>query len=306
MSAEDDKDKAPRSARIARREAEFKSVRILPVPGTVLPVRQSHLPLARSALLQTLAEVEQALKLNPDLSVMDDRAAELGAYLGTSSDRVKALYEEFHVNKTKRPPKFDGTNHETIVASISDPVRVQAHMSRMMLHYSRYQRAFRVVRTFSNVLDADKRKNLRILDYGCGVADYGLVFALFGYDVLICDIDSPKLDFAKERFKYRGLKVQAVPIDGTTKYPDFSQTDAVVTAELLEHLANPLEALEHIHIGLPKDGLLWFSDFPMAEKSVGGEHTESAAALRESCVAYLEKNFVRLADEQKYLYRNGG
>lgn len=253
--------------------------------------------------MKSLVEVEQALKLNPALSTMDDRAAELGRFLGVSADEVKAEYDAFHVSKTKKSPRFDGSSHAAIVTSIQEDVRAHAHMYRMMLHYTRYQRAFRVVRAFNRILGEGQRRKMRVLDYGCGVADYGLVFALFGYDVLISDIESVKLDFAKARFQYRGFNVEALPINATVKYPDFGKADAVVTAELLEHLENPLEALQEIFRGLPRDGVLWFSDFPMAEKDVGGEHTESAAALREQCVAYLDAQFERIEDDQKYLFR---
>lgn len=249
-------------------------------------------------------ELQRALQFDKSRGWMEDRAWELGRFLGLSEQDTITLYRDIHETRTLKAPPFTGDTHEAVVASLNDPIRVKAHLTRQMLHYTRYKRASRLTRAFLEQIEPERRADFSVLDYGCGVADYGLAFALHGFRVEISDVAGSKLDFARERFKQRGFDVGVRPVDASCAVPSFDGLDAVVTAELLEHVVDPLDVLQRIHRETLPGAYLWFSDFPMREKTVGGEHLESAAARRLACVEFIGEAFEEVENGfVKFLYR---
>lgn len=91
------------------------------------------------------------------------------------------------------------------------------------------------------------------LDYGSGVGSGGILFAKSGFDVTLCDIATPLLEFAKWRFRIRGLEANFV--DLKQEKPS-SQVDIVTCFEVLEHLKDPLKTLRQIHGYLREGGFL--------------------------------------------------
>ncbi|MBS0018667.1 MAG: methyltransferase domain-containing protein [Arthrospira sp. SH-MAG29] len=239
------------------------------------------------------SEIKQ-LQVNPKLDVFDDRAKELAMYWGIREDEVKKIYQEFNVTKRKRPPEFVTDTFETIIDSYLDQQRLRANLSRMMLKYYRYDKAFKVVKCLNSLVPASRRPKTQVLDYGCGVADHALVFAKNGYYPAICDLSGGKIEFAEFRFKIRKIEANIYPISKEAEYPkiESKSVDVIVTSELLEHLRSPLQCLKNMYNFLKDDGYLWFSDFPMKPKTVGGDHLQSAADERLKCVDFVKSHFI--------------
>ncbi|MDY7005636.1 MAG: methyltransferase domain-containing protein [Cyanobacteriota bacterium] len=237
-------------------------------------------------------EIKQ-LQINPELDVFDDRAQELAMYWGIREDEVKKIYEEFNVKKTKRPPKFVAETLETIINSYLDKQRLRANLSRMMLKYYRYDTALKVVKCLNSLVLPNMRPKTKVLDYGCGVADHGLVFAKNGYYPAICDLSGGKIEFAEFRFEIRKIEVSIYPVTKEVEYPkiESKSVDVIVTSELLEHLRSPLQCLKNMYNFLNDSGYLWFSDFPMKPKTVGGDHLQSAADERFQCIDFIRSHF---------------
>ena len=87
-----------------------------------------------------------------------------------------------------------------------------------------------------------KIEQLQILDFGCLISDYGIYFARLGAKVMIYDKNSAT-NFAEFRFKKERLSVKTTNIP----YDYLSLTngkDLVIFGEVLEHLDNPLLAIE--------------------------------------------------------------
>ncbi|WP_293120383.1 methyltransferase domain-containing protein [Okeania sp. SIO1I7] len=231
------------------------------------------------------------LQINPEIEIFEDRAKELALYWNISEQEVKNIYEEFNIKKSQTPPEFVSDTLETIIDSYLDEQRLRGNLSRMMLKYTRYNTALNLVKCVNSLIHPKMRSQTKVLDYGCGVADYALVFANNGYSPAICDLSGGKIEFAEFRFKIRNLQVSSYPVTKEVEYPKLEPVDLIVTSELLEHVRSPLECLQNMHSCLNDGGYLWFSDFPMKPKTVGGDHLQSAADERLKCVDFIRQNF---------------
>jgi 2-polyprenyl-3-methyl-5-hydroxy-6-metoxy-1,4-benzoquinol methylase len=247
----------------------------------------------------SVRSVERLCQLNPELPVMEDRAEELALFLGMSSDEAKAVYRAYNVDKSRKAPRFDPSTFGTIIAGYTNEQAFTRDLSRLMLHYTRFSGAASLLSAVHPLMDPDARAS--VVDYGCGVADYGLAFAKAGYKVTLIDF-APAITYATWRFERRGLPVTTIVVNEDIEYPIISGADLVLAGDLLEHVRNPSEVIANVYAGLTEGGLFWFPDFPFREKSVGGHHLEVAANLREEAAALIRSRFSRVGD-MKYLMR---
>ncbi len=118
------------------------------------------------------------------------------------------------------------------------PGHKNSSMQRMFLEYNRYFEAKQIKSVIDDILEGvgGSWKDIKVLDYGCGVADYGIFFARLGSFVRLLDIDSDAISFAgwrmgKEKFSY-----------GVTNSP--VGYDLVIFGEVLDHLPDPLGTMQ--------------------------------------------------------------
>src|SRR5574340_491556 len=101
-------------------------------------------------------------------------------------------------------------------------------MQRMFLEYNRYFEAEQIKSRIT-----ENFKDLKVLDYGCGVADYALYFGRLGAKVDILDIDEEAVAFAYWRMEQEGITPEV-------NY----EVDLVVFGEVLDHLEHPFEVVK--------------------------------------------------------------
>lgn len=95
----------------------------------------------------------------------------------------------------------------------------------------------------------------RVYDFGCGIGTDALYLAARGYDVTAVDVGGPVLDFARHRFRRRGLSAQFV--ESHSAVPEISgQYDAIVCFDVFEHLPEPLAAARRLVSALRPGGVL--------------------------------------------------
>src|SRR6185436_3201747 len=87
-------------------------------------------------------------------------------------------------------------------------------IARNLLKSVRLAQAAELLAAFDERFPPEARASTRVLDYGCGTSDHGLLFAIAGYQVAIADIPS-KVRFAAWRFTRRRLPVEVIEIDNT-------------------------------------------------------------------------------------------
>ena len=92
----------------------------------------------------------------------------------------------------------------------------------------------------------------RVLDVGCGFGVFTLLMQESGLQVEGLEQSEDTVDFAKKQF---GLKVHAGSIFDHS-LPE-NHYDIVTNIAVMEHLTNPLKALEQMHKLLKRDGILY-------------------------------------------------
>lgn len=102
----------------------------------------------------------------------------------------------------------------------------------------------------------------RIVDYGCGLAhlSYGIAKLHPEAETTLVDIDNLKLDFAAYRFREAGLRVRTLVVDEKNPYPQLPPHNLCVATEVLEHLKDPMRALNNIAGSMEPGGIL-YGDF---------------------------------------------
>jgi len=127
-------------------------------------------------------------------------------------------------------------------------------------------------------------KHIRVLEYGCGVSDFGLLLAGLGAEVTILDLHTRRLQFAQWRYERRGLSCSTVQVDNTESQPILPRDafDLVIATEILEHVRNPLTLLKQLTGALSPDGFLFCSMGAGFDREVGGDHLEEAAKIGNS------------------------
>jgi len=161
-------------------------------------------------------------------------------------------------------------------------------LERMFLYYNRYYEA-------GLIFDALKRndtsmKNFKVLDYGCGVADYGIYFARLGADVTVHDIDHAAVMFAESRFALENLEVKR----GISRDKDYN---LVIFGEVLDHLFSPLQALEEMVDS--RISFIFTSSYPYRSDDKNDvhwqhdHHPETARMQQSDCRILLKRNYAR-------------
>ena len=103
--------------------------------------------------------------------------------------------------------------------------------------------------------DKSKRKNLRVLDVGCGVGNISIEVAKLGCNVLGIDNDEESIKYAKQRennnCKFRVINAHELDIK--------EKFDVIIASEVLEHLKYPKNLISFVSENLDKDGFLFLS-----------------------------------------------
>lgn len=160
---------------------------------------------------------------------------------------------------------------------------------RSFLNYNRYFEADWIIGRLKILFEKDV-KGLKVLDFGCGVGDYGLSFLREGSDVTFYDIPY-MIDFAKFRVSHENLTASfyEVPTDFATL---FKGKDVAIFGEVLEHLDNPAAALQACVDN--KVQFVFSSSYPYRDDEAyfhKAGHSLKAWEQEPECKQILESNY---------------
>lgn len=94
----------------------------------------------------------------------------------------------------------------------------------------------------------------RVLDFGCGIGTVAIRFAEQGYDVTVADVPGPTIEFARHRFRSRGLKIEVIEVE--QDLPILTGTyDIMVCLDVVEHVPEPDKLLFHLARNIRTDGI---------------------------------------------------
>ena len=230
-----------------------------------------------------------------------DRQSEIRGFFSISSFNLIKHYLKYgfpNTNKFKNHyiEYFEGNTKPNKLKKAYDNTTFN-YTLRLMLAYERYSMMIDYLDFI--IKDSDKKlNNFKILDYGCGVSDIGLLFASFGSEVTICDLDNLKFDFTVWRFRKRGFNPKIIKVDDTEVYPNLPELeyDLIIATEIFEHVRNPLKLLKNLTKSLKSGGYLF--------DSMGGEfirdnrphHLKEAFEIGQSdkYKKYYNKNYIHI------------
>lgn len=244
--------------------------------------------------------IKRVTQINKDIDLFEDRKLEIAEYYNTAPEKILEIHEgpnqhEFFEDVSTDEQLLDAYHRRTKKATISH-----------MLSYDRYDQAFCLLNFIKKKYRKKERSLVRVLDYGCSVADYGLVFGLAGFSVTLCDISSGNINVGKWRFDKRGLPYDFIEVKLNNLYPKIEKMDIVIAGEVLEHIRNPKLVVENIYKGLKSKGFFWTSGYPATNPEIGKKHPDhliEASWMREKVLRFLDRNFRKLKISQGYLYQ---
>ena len=201
-------------------------------------------------------------------------------------DRRQVLCDYFNVEPTTIDMLL-GLPHGPDRFEKCKVVGVEPHILRTMLEYSRYFEAEKVLGCLMQQHIAIL--GLRVLDFGCLVADYGLFFARQNAIVSLYDF-SDYLKFATYRFSPESHAVRTfpVPTDFSAMFPGI---DLAIFGEVLEHLPNPVEPLQAcVDHGVQ---YIFTSCYPFGNDAYFRHpgHCKSAQDLQPRCIELLNRHY---------------
>ena len=278
---------------------------------------------SRLNLVQSIQEQSQWLKMlmtDPATCLLSEeklaRLSQLDSSKTLARDRLAELAKFYQVSEaeaahiqgldelgTAEPPVSDGLTEAEKLEHYRQAQKT--FVARLMLRQSRFGETSRLIQFLNHHYPAWRRRQVSVLDYGCGVADYGLSFALLGYDVTLCDIAKGNLDFAQWRFLQRSLDCNVIAVTETMVYPPLGCHRLIIATEFLEHLRDPVKALVHMTQALPPGGYLFLTDYPKAPRNIRELSLKDAAILREETLLILQRHFqpIRLRGVSGKLYQ---
>lgn len=95
----------------------------------------------------------------------------------------------------------------------------------------------------------------KVADYGAGIGQDSIMQALSGWEATAVDLPGRTFDFAKWRFRKKGLDIKAIDI-APKELPLREKYDALTCFEVIQHVLNPEKTIEHFYKHLNPSGLL--------------------------------------------------
>jgi SAM-dependent methyltransferase len=154
---------------------------------------------------------------------------------------------------------------------------------QLMVEYDR----FGMIVPYLNYLTAHFHNDwsrIRVVDYGCGASDIGLLLAQLGAKVTIVDLTGGRSRFAEWRYQCRNLNVSCRSLDSTDDYAEFPEgsVDLFVATEVFEHVRNPLRLLKIAATALRGEGILFDSMAGSFDRETKGDHLIEAIEIGNS------------------------
>lgn len=98
-------------------------------------------------------------------------------------------------------------------------------------------------------------KREKIVDYGCGMGMAGFIFHNLGYDVTFADVPGKMFNFLKYRCMKQG-RWDIKFINIRAKFPLTEMYDIIMCYDVLEHVFDPVDVLNHLSQHLNEGGLM--------------------------------------------------
>lgn len=210
---------------------------------------------------------------------------ELSEFFNISKDKIEQkMLVEIPVKEDWNRMNIDPANHEDLTKFYRE---TNSYIYELMAANNIIQTLF----TYSVLIERIKKLGIKtILDYGGGAGTLSVLLSQLGYDVVYADLPGKTFQFAKWRFKKRGLKIPIIALFGneetdlsTNKLKKY-KFDCILSTEVIEHVLYPLKLIKSFADKLSPGGVAVISE------SCG--YTEQFASHLESNKKYAGINFI--------------
>jgi len=253
------------------------------------------------------------MQLNKNKPLFLDRQSEIKEFFNINNLYLLKHYIKYGFPNTGRFKRhylqaFKGRTNLNKLKKAYDSVSFN-YTLRLMLTYERYS----MITGYLDFMVKNSGKNLgefKVLDYGCGVSDIGLLFCSYTAMVTICDLDNKRFNFLVWRFKKRGFNPETIRVKDTEIYPKLPRLkfDLIIATELFEHVRNPLKLLKNFTESLKSGGYLFDSmggNFERDSRPL--DHLKEAFEIGQSkkYVDFYNKHYIHLfpKKELRYLFK---
>lgn len=136
----------------------------------------------------------------------------------------------------------------------------------------------------------------KILDYGCGAGNMGMMFAHTGFSVDFSEVEGVITDFLKWRVSKHFLRSRIL-----THEQDLgeNQYDLVIMQNVIEHLDNPLEVLQKVIRSIKVGGYFFMTCYTTGK----GLDVVNAETLNKVLMPLILNNFIEIEGADNMLYR---
>jgi 2-polyprenyl-3-methyl-5-hydroxy-6-metoxy-1,4-benzoquinol methylase len=125
-----------------------------------------------------------------------------------------------------------------------------------------------------------------VVDYGSGLGYISFEIAKLDNStkVYLVDIDGIVLEFAEFRFRKNGMKVEVIPVTKDCIYPKLPNHNICIATEVMEHLYQPLSALQNINAAMASNGILYgnFEDHDKGVFHVSGDLSDLRTMVEQN------------------------
>ena len=195
----------------------------------------------------------EALCLTGTKDLFDSLSVEVSAYFGISKAEAQSLMVDFWERRRElMTSRFPSTR---------SPIALHSYYSSQErgIYDSMYWHSLRPNRwALHSVAGLHYVQHFgegnRLFEFGHGVGSTGILFARHGFSVTLGDISESYRHFAQHRFHNRGLPVRFV--DLLKESPEADAFDAVVSFDVIEHIADPLPEIRKLWRCLKRGGMM--------------------------------------------------
>ena len=248
----------------------------------------------------TSEKVKNMIKIDKNNDYEEERLQEYIKYFKKDKNFIEKIEEKYPIASLEYKvdflyPNFFNSmkNNEEIFNSYGKASEYYS-LRQLLGRPNKFEKQIEIF----NIMNEKLCKNATVIDYGCCVGDFSILFANMGFDVYAFDLDIETLNFAEQRFKDRNLNIKVFRVKENMKIPTINKkADFVFCRDVLEHTVDPINVLQYFYDNLNEKGYMYTSTMnPGEEIYIGAEHLENTIkqAKTEEYKKFFDDHFESL------------
>lgn len=255
----------------------------------------------------TANQIKQMIKLDEEKEYNEDRLHEYISFFDLDFDNIRSLNEQYPIESTNYKINF---LYKNFFEEMTNEEKIFNCYKKAAPYYSLRQllgrpEKFNQQLIIFDFMSTHLQLGANVMDYGCCVGDFSILFNKMGFNVFAIDLDNSTFSFAKKRFFDRKMNISTVDINDQMELPNIEEKfDFIFCRDVLEHIVNPLAVLQFFYDHMQSNGYMYISTMnPGDEIYIGSEHLRNTIlmAKTEQYKNFFKERFMEL--DIKGLYK---